>query len=103
MTLSTHVLDAGRGEPAVGVPVRLERDHDGAWVEVASGSTDGDGRLRDWVPAAEWRAATYRLVFATGGPFFPEVVVVFRVTESDRHHHVPVLLSPYGYTTYRGS
>jgi hydroxyisourate hydrolase len=103
MTLSTHVLDTGRGEPAVGVPVRLERDHDGGWVAVASGSTDGDGRLRDWVPAAEWRAGTYRLVFATAGPFFPEVVVVFRVTEPDRHYHVPLLLSPYGYTTYRGS
>ena len=57
--------------------------------------------LRDFeTPQA---AGTYRLVFATGGPFFPEVVVVFRVTEPDRHHHVPVLLSPYGYTTYRGS
>lgn len=103
MTLSTHVLDAARGEPAAGVPVRLERDHGGAWVTVASGTTDGDGRLRDWVPPEQWRAGAYRLVFATGGPFFPEVVVAFHVTEPDRHHHVPLLLSPYGYTTYRGS
>jgi hydroxyisourate hydrolase len=70
--------------------------------------TDADGRLRDWVPDGAWRAGAYRLVFDTAaylGPdaFFPEVVVVFTVTDPDRHHHVPLLLSPYGYTTYRGS
>jgi 5-hydroxyisourate hydrolase len=103
MTLSTHVLDTGRGMPAAGVPVWLERRDDATWVAVASGVTDSDGRLRDWVPDAAWGPAVYRLVFATGGEFFPEVAVVFRVTEPDRHHHVPLLLSPYGYTTYRGS
>jgi 5-hydroxyisourate hydrolase len=105
VTLSTHVLDTGLGEPAPGVPVRLEREHDGAWVEVAGGFTDDDGRLRDWVPDAHWHAGTYRLVFDTAGrsAFFPEVSVVFFVAEPSRHHHVPLLLSPYGYTTYRGS
>ena len=103
MSLSTHVLDTARGEPAAGVPVRLERHQDGGWAAVASGTTDADGRLRDWVPTADWGAGAYRLVFTTDGPFFPEVVVVFRVTEPDRHHHVPLLLGPYGYTTYRGS
>ena len=105
MTLSTHVLDTGAGEPAPGVPVRLERQHDGGWREVASGMTDDDGRLRDWVPADDWHAGTYRLVFDTAArsAFFPEVSVLFFVAEPGRHHHVPLLLSPYGYTTYRGS
>jgi 5-hydroxyisourate hydrolase len=103
MTLSTHVLDTARGEPAQGVPVRLDR-HDGtAWLPVAAGRTDTDGRLRDWVPDTDWHAGRYRLVFDTAGAFFPEVTVVFEVTEPERHHHVPLLLSPFGYTTYRGS
>jgi hydroxyisourate hydrolase len=105
VTLSTHVLDAGAGEPAPGVPVRLELEHDGGWVELAAGVTDADGRLRDWVPDELWHAGTYRLTFDTAdrSAFFPEVSVVFFVSEPDRHHHVPLLLSPYGYTTYRGS
>ena len=105
MTLSTHVLDTGTGEPAVGVPVRLARQHDSGWVELAAGVTDGDGRLRDWVPPEHWQAGTYRLTFDTAArsPFFPEVSVVFLVAEPSRHHHVPLLLSPYGYSTYRGS
>lgn len=105
MTLSTHVLDTARGEPARDIAVRLESD--GGEI-LATGRTDADGRLRDWVPAAVWTAAAYRLVFDTGGylgpeAFLPEVVVVFRVTDPDRHYHVPLLLSPFGYSTYRGS
>lgn len=108
MTLSTHVLDTARGEPAAGVPVELERDHDGRWVAVAAGTTDHDGRLSGWVSEQEWRAGRYRLVFDTAaylGPaaFFPEVSVVFAVADPPRHCHVPLLLSPYGYSTYRGS
>jgi 5-hydroxyisourate hydrolase len=108
MTLSTHVLDNTRGEPAAGVPVRLLR-HDGdGWVAVADARTDADGRLRDWVPDGQWQAGWFRLVFDTGaylGPdaFYPQVVVDFTVHDPARHHHVPLLLSPYGYTTYRGS
>jgi hydroxyisourate hydrolase len=106
MSLSTHVLDTGRGEPAAGVPVRLELLPDG--TNVAEGVTDSDGRLRDWVPAEHWRAGAYRLVFRTSaylgpGAFFPEVSVVLRVADPDRHHHVPLLLGPFGYTVYRGS
>jgi 5-hydroxyisourate hydrolase len=96
MTLSTHVLDTARGEPAAGVPVRLER----AGVPLASGVTGADGRLRF---DNELLPGRYRLVFDTAGAFFPEVVVVFEVTDPVRHLHVPLLLSPYGYTTYRGS
>jgi 5-hydroxyisourate hydrolase len=105
MTLSTHVLDTGLGEPASGVPVRLERAHDGGWLEVSAGTTDDDGRLRDLVPESQWHAGTYRLVFDTAArsAFFPEVSVLFFVAEPSRHHHVPLLLSPYGYSTYRGS
>lgn len=103
MSLSTHVLDTSRGEPVPGVPVTLERRDGTGWVRIGQGTTDGDGRLRDWVPAAEWRAGRYRLMFETAGEFFPEVSVIFEVGDPDRHHHVPLLLSPYGYTTYRGS
>lgn len=105
MTLSTHVLDTGLGEPVAGIPVRLERQHDSGWFDLATGVTDVDGRLRDLAPPGEWYAGTYRLTFDTAGQsaFFPEVSVVFFVAEPSRHHHVPLLLSPYGYTTYRGS
>ncbi|MEH1128277.1 hydroxyisourate hydrolase [Micromonospora sp. CPCC 206061] len=108
MSLSTHVLDNSTGTPARGVPVRLERRDGDGWSPVAAGATDADGRLRDWVPEGQWRADVYRLVFDTAGhlgpdAFFPEVAVVFRVADTARHHHVPLLLSPYGYTTYRGS
>ncbi len=105
MSLSTHVLDTGSGEPAAGVPVRVERAHDGGWLLVGSGETDADGRLRDLVPPGEWHTGTYRLTFDTAARsgFFPEVSVVFFVAEPARHHHVPLLLSPFGYSTYRGS
>jgi hydroxyisourate hydrolase len=101
MSLSTHVLDTGRGEPAAGVPVRLEHERDGGWPVLARGSTDAGGRLRDWTPALD--AGVYRLVFTVDRAFFPEIVVVFRITDPHRHHHVPLLVGEYGYTTYRGS
>jgi len=106
--LSTHVLDLERGEPARGVAVELERLADGRWERVVAARTDADGRLRDWVPADGWAAGDFRLVFATApylGPpaFFPEVAVAFRVSDPAAHHHVPLLLSRNGYTTYRGS
>jgi 5-hydroxyisourate hydrolase len=105
VTLSTHVLDTANGEPVAGVPVRLERESDGVYRPVAAGVTNTDGRLSDWVDPELWRAGTYRLVFDTAAwsSFFPEVSVVFVIAEASRHHHVPLLLSPFGYTTYRGS
>lgn len=108
MSLSTHVLDTARGEPAHGVLVHLYRWAGHKWVDVATGRTDTDGRLRDWVPKRCWARGTYRLCFDTAGylglgAFFPEVSVVFVVTDAWRHLHVPLLLSPYGYSTYRGS
>ncbi|MGZ4612757.1 MAG: hydroxyisourate hydrolase [Kineosporiaceae bacterium] len=104
-TISTHVLDAVRGRPAAGLGVRLDRREDGAWHERARRVTDADGRVPDL--AAQAPTGVYRLTLDTEdhlGPdaFYPEVVVVFRVADG-AHHHVPVLLSPYSYTTYRGS
>lgn len=102
--VTTHVLDTARGVPAAGIPVVLA---DATGATVATGSTDGDGRVRELGPE-ELPAGTYRLVFDTAaylGPdgFFPEVTVSFRISEPARHHHVPVLLSPFSYSTYRGS
>ena len=96
-TLSTHVLDTAAGRPAAGIAVRLEtRDGD----VLDSGTTDDDGRIGSLGGALG--TGSYVLRFDVAGVFFPEVVVVFTVTD-DRHHHVPLLLSPFGYSTYRGS
>lgn len=110
--ITTHVLDTMRGLPAVGVAVLLERAAEAGLEPVARGVTDADGRVRGLVPEGESLApGTYRLSFdtgayftATGGEgFFPEVSIVFILREGEGPYHVPLLLSPYGYTTYRGS
>jgi 5-hydroxyisourate hydrolase len=102
VSVSTHVLDAVRGRPAAGVAVRLSAA-DG--TEVASGVTDGEGRVRELAGALP--DGVYRLAFAVeeylGETFYPEVVIAFRVRDGAEHHHVPLLLSPYAYSTYRGS
>lgn len=108
MSVSTHVLDTSRGRPAAAVPVRLEYADGDRWQPVATGQTDADGRLADWGAAGDIRPGVYRLVFDTGSylgeaAFFPEVVVTFRVAEPAEHHHLPLLLNPFSYTTYRGS
>jgi 5-hydroxyisourate hydrolase len=107
-SLSTHVLDAGLGRPAQGVPVRLSRVTGGESVVLTTGTTDADGRITEFEPGLE--RGTYQLRFdvaeyaAASGQsmFFPEVTVTFAITE-ERHHHVPLLLSPFAYSTYRGS
>lgn len=99
MSLSTHVLDASKGSPAAGVLVRWESRSDDGWTAVAEAKTDGDGRITGWTPDR----GVHRLVFDTQGTFFPEVTVTFRVHDPDAHHHVPLLLSPFAYSTYRGS
>lgn len=110
--ITTHVLDTARGRPAEGVPVRLERLADDAATVLGSGATDADGRLRDLLAAdAPLATGTYRLVFDTGEyfaahaveAFYPRVVIDFHVGDGAQHFHVPLLLSPFGYSTYRGS
>ena len=110
--ITTHVLDTARGRPAAGVPVTLESKGAGGWTLVGRGATDADGRLRDLAPPDfELRAGEYRLTFDAGAylaaagaeGFYAEVVVSFVVRDAAAHYHVPLLLSPYGYTTYRGS
>jgi len=111
--ITTHVLDTAAGRPARGVPVKLEMRLDvKGWVALAERTTDGDGRVKDLLAdGAKLDAGTYRLTFGTGAyftaqgqtTFFPEASVVFEVRDPAQHHHVPLLLSPFGYSTYRGS
>lgn len=110
--LTTHVLDTARGLPAVGLALRLEaRDADGRFVTLASALTNADGRAPDLASAGALKIGVYQIVFDTGAwfagrgeqTFYPEITVLFEVTEPERHHHVPLLLSPFGYSTYRGS
>ncbi|MEP7131871.1 MAG: hydroxyisourate hydrolase [Acidobacteriota bacterium] len=108
--ITTHILDTARGLPAAGLRLRLELGTArGEWVAVSSGVSDAGGRasLLDSTP----NEGTYRLTFDTGAyfeangvnGFYPEVQVMFVVRDAQVHHHVPLLLSPFGYSTYRGS
>ena len=107
--LTTHVLDTARGRPAVGVPVLLERQVEGGYERVGGGRTDDDGRVRDLLAPGALQAGVYRITFDLDGyyagepSFYPLAQVVFRVVSPEQHHHVPLLLSPFGYSTYRGS
>ena len=100
--ITTHILDTAKGRPAAAVPVTLEMQNGDSWTLVGRGATDADGRLRTLTEGKTLQRATYRLTFETGG-FFPQISIVFRVDSPDEHYHVPLLLSPYGYSTYRGS
>lgn len=113
--LSVHVLDLQTGQPTPGIRVDLERrSAAGDWQPLGEGTTDDQGRIRALVPAAalaRWSAGEYRVVFRTGEfyarrqqpSFFPEIPVVFRVDSAQQHYHVPLLLSPFGFSTYRGN
>jgi 5-hydroxyisourate hydrolase len=111
--VSTHVLDTARGHPAEGVVVELQvREAHLVWHYLAEGTTNDDGRVDELVPEGHrFEPGVYRMMFRTGEyfekdamlPFHPEVVVAFEVRDPKQHYHVPLLLSPYGYTTYRGS
>jgi 5-hydroxyisourate hydrolase len=106
MPITTHVLDTAKGRPAAGIAVLLERRYDDDWRTVGRGETDADGRLRT-LTGPETETGTYRLTFETGAynpdGFFPTVTIEFVVRDATQHHHVPLLLSPFGYSTYRGS
>jgi 5-hydroxyisourate hydrolase len=110
--ITTHVLDVSLGKPAANVAVILETHlSGGSWSEIARGATDTDGRLRDWPAAQTLPAGTYRLRFDTKAYFaarnvvslYPHIVIVFEARDAQEHYHLPLLLSPFGYSTYRGS
>jgi 5-hydroxyisourate hydrolase len=111
MSISTHVLDTMRGTPAAGLEVTLSRrEPDGDWKAVGEAVTDADGRVRD-LAQEELEAGEYRIEFLTSpyfersglSAFYPQVSVVFSLEDVTAHVHVPLLLSPFGYTTYKGT
>lgn len=110
--ITTHVLDTSLGKPAAGVAVTLEAHSGAGWKTLASGTTNADGRLRDLLPEeSKLVPGTYRLRFETAAyfrargveSFYPHIEITFQVKDASQHYHVPLLLSPFGYSTYRGS
>jgi 5-hydroxyisourate hydrolase len=110
--ITTHVLDTALGRPAAGVEVQLaRRSADDRWEVVATGTTDNDGRITNLMPPGSLTAGVYCLTFATGvyfhrqgiATFYPTVAIEFQIVSATEHYHVPLLVSPFGYTTYRGS
>ncbi len=111
-TLSVHILNQQTGLPSPGVAVTLEKNSEGKWRAVAESKTDSDGRIKSLYPVADdMNPGVYKVTFHTGDyfnaegkkTFFPEVPVIFSVTEKNQKLHIPLLLSQYGYSTYRGS
>jgi 5-hydroxyisourate hydrolase len=108
--ITTHVLDTALGRPAAGVPLTLSKFGGGGWTLAGRGVTDADGRCRNLQKAGKLKKGVYRLTFNTAAyfkktqqtSFYPSVSIVFQVRDAS-HHHVPLLLSPWGYSTYRGS
>jgi 5-hydroxyisourate hydrolase len=110
--ITTHVLDLAKGAPAPGVTVILELRQASEWSPISRGTTDENGRLATLTEGRVIPPGTYRLTFDTGAyhrdqglsePFFPEAKIAFTVRDGAEHYHVPLLLSPFGYSTYRGS
>lgn len=105
--ITTHVLDTAKGCPAADIAVTLEFLNKGKWQLIAEGSTDADGRIMDWLNEAI-NVGEYRMTFMTAlyhqsKGFFPSVTINFMIDKPEQHYHVPLLLSPFGYSTYRGS
>lgn len=110
--LSVHVLNLETGVPSSGVEVTLEQHVGPNWQMLAQGTTNEQGRIGELFPAGRtFEQGEYRVVFKTGDyyqrvgheTFFPEIPVIFKVRNTDQHYHIPLLLSPYGFSTYRGS
>jgi 5-hydroxyisourate hydrolase len=110
--ITTHILDTSLGRPAAGVHVVLEFHSSDSWVEIGRGTTDDDGRVKSLLADAQPLAVgTYRLTFETKGyfdarkieSFYPHITISFVVGDPNQHYHVPLLLNPFGYSTYRGS
>lgn len=109
--ITTHVLDTALGKPGKNIPVTLYEQNGSEWREVASGTTDSDGRLKTLTEKAALKKGLYRLDFKAGeyllathrASFYDTVPIIFRIENPEQHFHVPLLLSPFGYSTYRGS
>lgn len=110
--LTSHVLDTALGRPAQGIDVTVELQGDSGWQILARGATNEDGRVPDLLTPDAFIAGHYRVTFATGPylerttskpAFYPSAAIEFRVDAPDEHYHIPLLLSPFGYSTYRGS
>jgi len=105
--ITTHILDTSKGRPAAGVPVVLEKLEAGAFVKKSSGITDADGRVTTLLKPGELTEGRWQLRFDVSlylkESFYSDIPVIFSVTRTDEHYHVPLLLNPYGYSTYRGS
>lgn len=107
--ISTHILDLSSGKGGAGVPVQLEFKEKSEWKKISSATTDGNGRIKAFEGASKARKGLYRLTFElekfykSTPAFFPLVTINFQVTSDDEHYHVPLVLSPFGYSTYRGN
>lgn len=110
--ISTHVLDLANGTPGVGIDITLERAGGAGWNHISAATTDADGRVKALIPSGGTLApGNYKLRFDTApyftrngtAAFFPVIEIVFVVSDPSRNHHVPLLLSPFGYSTYRGT
>jgi 5-hydroxyisourate hydrolase len=113
--ITTHVLDTSKGKPAAGVPIRLSMrtsQHENDWKDLGEAITNSDGRAPDLLaPNTKISAGIYKLTFETQtyfastsvSGFYPSVTIIFEITNPEQHHHVPLLLNPFGYSTYRGS
>ncbi len=112
-TISTHILDTGCGKPASGVQIELQvRNPDDSWIRLSEAWTDDDGRVKPFfLVESNLEPGVYRLIFDTESyfstldskGFYPQVTVVFEIDDATQHYHIPLLLSPFGYSTYRGS
>lgn len=109
--ITTHVLDTHLGRPAAGMAITLYKQEDDQWREIASGITNDDGRIVDWLEGQERKTGIYKIAFATDPYFekqgltcfYPNVSFEFRIEHADQHYHVPLLISAHGISTYRGS
>ncbi|CAL8120890.1 unnamed protein product [Orchesella dallaii] len=109
--LTSHVLDTAIGRPAVGVPVTLSKYENGQWLNISNKLTNSDGRVGNMISSEEFSSSRYKLTFETLSyyerrgekTFYPYIEVTFEIESPEEHYHVPILLSAYGFSTYRGS
>ena len=109
--ITTHALDTRSGRPAAGLPISLSKREGADWSTIASGVTNDDGRIADLLEPGSLTPGVYQMRFDTGAyhqaqgveGFYPEALITFEIKETSEHYHIPLLLSPFGYSTYRGS